>query len=339
MTPLRLGMIGVGYIAERAHFPALVPLVESGEVVFQAFCDTNDDTLRTAREKYGVQALYTDHHAMLEREKLDALYLLIPPTFHTDAELICAERGIALLVEKPQTLDLEQALRFDAAIAKSGIVCQVGFMTRYYPAAERVKELLAERTPRHANVQLFYSGEPIRYWTSRWELCGGSFVENTIHMVDFVRYLFGDISQASAFYLERRPGEECGPMNLPHAYLVNYRFTNGLAANFTTSRCLTGAGVSRREVLIVSEGSLIEWSPGRIVENGSVVWEGEPGNAFALQARAFVRAVREKDSGAVRSPYAEAFNSLAAVLGANESAERGGELLPVAASPRWATAR
>src|SRR5919199_4993710 len=172
---MRVGIIGLGHIARTAHLPAL---------------------------RKPVEALYTDHHAMLEREPLDALYVLVPPTLHTDAELLAAERGIALFVEKPQTLDLAQARRFDAAIRASGIVSQVGFMTRYYPAAERVKALLAERVPRHANLQLCYSGAPLRYWTSRWELCGGSFVENSIHMVDFLRFLYGDIAWTSAFYLD-----------------------------------------------------------------------------------------------------------------------------------------
>ena len=327
MPALKLGFIGVGWIAQRSHLPGLVPLVESGEVVLQAFCDANEETLREAAAKYGVERTYADHHTMLEREALDALYVLIPPTLHTDAELLAAERGLALFVEKPQTLDLAQARRFEAAIRRSGIVSQVGFMTRYYPAAEAVREILADRIPRHANIQLFYSGAPLRYWTSRWELCGGSFVENTIHMVDFLRYLYGDIAQASAFYLDRKPGEEQGPMNLPHAYVVNYRFAGGVAANCTTSRCLTDAGVTRREVLLVSEGSLIEWTPQRILENGRVVWEQEAaGDPFALQARAFVQAVRAGNPQAVRSPYAEAFNSLAAVLAANSSALKGGEL-------------
>ena len=119
-------------------------------------------------------------------------------------------------------------------------------------------------------------------------------------------------------------------MNLPHAYLVNYRFTEDRAGNFTTSRCLTEAGVSRRDIAIVSEDSLIEWSSRRILENGQVVWEEDPpSNAFALQAAAFARAVRAGDPTAPRSPYSDALNSLQAVLAANYSAARGGELVSV----------
>jgi predicted dehydrogenase len=330
MRPLRLGFIGLGHIAVKSHLPALLPHVAAGEAVLQAFCDVDAAVLEEQAAAFGVARTYTDHHAMFEREELDAVYLCIPPTLHTDAELIAAERGIALFVEKPQTLDLGQAVAFEKAIRKAGIVSQVGFMTRYYPAADRVREILAERIPRHANVQLLYSGAPIRYWTSRFELCGGSFVENTIHTIDFLRYLYGDIALVSAFYLDRKPGEERGPMNLPHAYLVNYRFANGVAAQATTSRCLTDAGVSKWEVLLVSEGSLIDWSSRRILENGQVIWEDPaPTNPFAAQATAFLQAVRRGDPGAVKSPYSEALNSLAAVLGANESAARGGELVRI----------
>jgi predicted dehydrogenase len=201
-------------------------------------------------------------------------------------------------------------------------------MSRYYPAAERMREMLCDRTPRHVLVQLLYSGLPIRYWTSRFELCGGSFVENSIHTVDLLRYFLGDVEAVSAFYVDREPGEGPEPMNLPHVYNVNLRFVGGLTANVTTSRVLTEVSVSRRQVVVVSDNSLIEWSPERVVENGEVAW-ASPGafDPFAAQARAFVDAVRNGEPMQVLSPYPDALNSLAAVLGANESAARGGELV------------
>ena len=49
--------------------------------------------------------------------------------------------------------------------------------------------------------------------------------------------------------------------------------------------------------------------------------------SFGLQAEAFVAAVRVADPSATRSPYGPSLNSLAAVVGANASAERDGERL------------
>ena len=328
MNPVRLGFIGLGHITTRSHLPGLAPLVEAGEVILQAFCDINEETAKTQAATFGAQATYTDHHEMCDKEDLDAIYLCIPPTLHTDEILIAADKGFAIFVEKPQTLDIAQAVRFNAAIQDAGIVSQVGFMSRYYPSAEEVCQRLQERTLRHALVQRLYGGNPIRYWTSRFELCGGSFVENTIHTVDLLRYFLGDIEAVSAFYVERNPGEGPEPMNLPHVYNVSYRFTNGITANVSVSRVLTNVRVSRQQVMLVSDDSLIEWSGQKVVENGETVWETtETVNPFALQAQAFVKSVQSEDASIMRSSYATSMNSLAAVLGANESAARGGELI------------
>jgi len=110
MKPLRLGFIGLGHITTKAHLPALAPHVEAGAAVLQAFCDVDETALREQAAAYGVERVYADHHAMFEQEALDAVFVSIPPTLHTDAELIAAERGIALFVEKPPTLDLGQAI-------------------------------------------------------------------------------------------------------------------------------------------------------------------------------------------------------------------------------------
>ena len=326
--PVRLGFIGLGHIPTRAHLPALKTMAEAGRVKFQALCDMNAETLEAKGKEYRVPRLFIDHRAMLEEEELDAVYLCIPPTQHTDEEIQIAERGIHIFVEKPQTLDLAQAAAFEQAISKSGILSQVGFQNRYCATSEKVVELLADRTPRHAQVSSYYSGRPIRYWTSRMELCGGTFVENTIHMVDLLRFFFGDIDSVTAFYVDRKPGEGPKPMNLPHIYNVSYRFVAGLTANVSISRVLTNVSVSRRHVHLVSDDSLIEWSPGKLVENEKTVLEIQPApNAFAAQAEAFISAVEANDPKLLRSPYRDALNSLAAVLGANRSAELGGELV------------
>ena len=326
--PVRLGFIGLGHIAASAHLPVLKTMAEAGRVELRAFCDMYPETLQAKGREYGVSRLFTDHRAMLEEEELDAVYLCIPPTQHTDEEFQLAERGIHVFVEKPQTLDIAQAASFDQAISKSGILSQVGFQNRYCATSEKVVELLAGRTPRHAQVSSYYSGRPIRYWTSRMELCGGTFVENTIHMVDLLRFFFGDIDSVAAFYVERKPGEGPEPMNLPHVYNVSCRFAAGPTANLSISRVLTNVSVSRRDVHIVSDDSLIEWSQGKLVENEKTVLEMQPApNAFAAQAEAFISAVEADDPKLLRSPYRDAMNSLAAVLGANRSAELGGELV------------
>jgi predicted dehydrogenase len=150
-------------------------------------------------------------------------------------------------------------------------------------------------------------------------------------MVDLLGYLLGDYAKVSAFYFERRPGEGPEPINMPYVYSANYRFESGVLANATTSRVLTEVKASRRELLIVCDDSLIEWSAQAVVENGETLWQaGESNNAFVTQAAAFVEAVRAGDLQRMRSPYPASLNSLAAVLGANASAENGGQVVDLA---------
>ena len=333
MPATRIGFIGLGHISIHAHLPGLQPLVEAGDVEFTAFCDISEEALATQGAAFRARATYTDHYEMFEREELDAVYINLPPTLHTDQITIAADKGIDVFVEKPVSLDMDQAVEFSQQIHRAGIVSQVGFMSRYYPTADKVVQMLSERTPRHVQIAMFYSGKPVRWWTSRYEECGGSFVENTIHMVDLVRHFLGDIADVSAFYQWRARGEGPEMMNMPHVYDVNYRFACGVVGSAITSRVLTDAGgASRREVILVCDDSMIEWSANRVIDNGETVVEEQVQGraAFALQAQAFVAAVKAGDPSMMRSPYGPSLNSLAAVLGANASAERAGERLSLA---------
>jgi len=120
-------------------------------------------------------------------------------------------------------------------------------------------------------------------------------------------------------------------MNLPHVYNVNYRFRARLTANASVSRVMSNVPYSKREILVISDDSIIEWTPRQVKENGEVVWEAEEEpqarGAFFAQARAFIAAVQAQDPAMPRSPYVPSINSLAAVLGANTSAESGGQLI------------
>ena len=332
MKPVRLGFIGLGLIPTSAHLPGLAPLLESGDAVLQAFCDVDEQTLQKQAADFKPNATYGNHREMLEKEELDAVYFCVPPTFHTDELEMAADKGLAVFIEKPVSLDMSKAVAGNAIVENAGILTQVGFLSRYEPAALPARELLQERTLRHANLLHIRDGKPLRYWTSRYDLSGGSFVENTIHRIDLLRYLVDDdIEDVSAFYMPRRTGEGPEPMDLPHVYNVNYRFASGITVNATVSRVQYESGIEKSDLLVVSDEHLLEYYPDHLVENGEVVWEtDQKENGFARQAEAFIRAVQKDDHDVMRSSYADAMNSLAAVLGANLSAENGGQVVHTA---------
>ena len=101
MKAVRIGMIGIGHIAIHSHLPPLSEMVKRGEVIFQAFCDVNEESAREQAEVFGVENVYTDHHEMFDREELDAVYLCIPPTLHNTIAIATAHDRARVNCETP----------------------------------------------------------------------------------------------------------------------------------------------------------------------------------------------------------------------------------------------
>lgn len=114
---IRIGFLGTG-IAASWHLENLVTM-EGVEIA--ALCDTAPGKARETASRYGGQP-YTIYEEMLDTERLDALYICLPPFAHAEQEVPAAERGIHLLVEKPVALDPAQGRRVAEAIARAGVI-------------------------------------------------------------------------------------------------------------------------------------------------------------------------------------------------------------------------
>ena len=61
-------------------------------------------------QKVSGARLYKSHIEMYESEKhLDAVFIIVPPDCHEDAEIMAAQKGIHLYVEKPVALSMAKA--------------------------------------------------------------------------------------------------------------------------------------------------------------------------------------------------------------------------------------
>ena len=148
--PVRVAVYGTGRFAQATHLPNL-SRIDGVEIA--ALCDINEDALREAAAQFGVARTYTDAHAMLEAEDLDALWSIVPAFARTDVEIAAAERGIQLFSEKPQAIDMALAKRIDAAVRKGGVISTVGFRERYRPIFQEARRLLRDKHVVHVRFQ------------------------------------------------------------------------------------------------------------------------------------------------------------------------------------------
>ena len=310
---VRVGFVGCGGMA-RGHMKTLA---EMNDAKMVAFCDVQKDRAESAATEYKGTA-YTDHREMLEREDLQALYTVVPPGAHTDAEIMAAKKGIHLFIEKPVAATLGKAREIEAAIRASGVVSSVGYHWRYQDSTAVAKEKLANRT---VGMVLGYwmGGLPGVPWWRVMSGSAGQMVEQTTHIFDLARYLVGDVRRVFSFQALRTL-TDVPNLDVPDFGTALLEFENGAISTFSNT-CALDFGYTVG-LHIVCRNMVIEVGS-RIIESGNAVPMENKTNPNAAENRAFIDAVKTGKRDAILSDYSDAVRTLAVTLAANESAATG----------------
>ncbi len=140
MTPLRVGVVGLGEVAQVVHLPVLEALSDLYEVA--AICDLSPMLRKHVGDRYGINRRYDDVSTMVQDVPLDCVLVLTSDEFHSEAVLVALDAGLHVLVEKPMCLAPSEARAIIEARDRSGCVVMVGYMRRFAPAFEAAKEYL-----------------------------------------------------------------------------------------------------------------------------------------------------------------------------------------------------
>jgi predicted dehydrogenase len=143
MKRLKVGVIGLGEVAQIIHLPILESLSDRFEIA--ALCDISPQLLNLIGEKYRVAYLYKDARQLCEQEDLDAVFILNSDEYHADCVIAAAKNNKHILVEKPMCLNEAEADAVIKARNEAGVQVMVGYMRRFAPAfvqgVEEVKKL------------------------------------------------------------------------------------------------------------------------------------------------------------------------------------------------------
>ena len=220
---LAVGFIGCGGIA-RAHVDNLARLKR---VELKAFSDISIDRAKALASTYGGEA-YADWREMLEKSKLDLVFICLPPFAHRDEVMVAAEKGIHIYIEKPIALDIELAREMARAVEKYGIKSQVGYQLRFAAGVERAKRIIESGEAGAIGlVNGVYWCRFIRrdWWIDRSK-SGGQIVEQSTHLYDILRWLCGDVERVYA-EMDRRFYTDVKDMTIEDVSSVMMRFKSG----------------------------------------------------------------------------------------------------------------
>jgi predicted dehydrogenase len=140
VTKLRVGVIGLGEVAQVIHLPVLQSLPDKFDV--RAVCDISSTLVEIIGDQYGVPGRYLDASEMLAAGGLDCVLVLNSDEYHSDAVVAALDRDLHVLVEKPMCLSMREAGQIIDARDRSGATVMVGYMRRFAPAFLEAKEQL-----------------------------------------------------------------------------------------------------------------------------------------------------------------------------------------------------
>jgi len=315
---VKAAFIGAGGIAGY-H---LGHLEKIDDVQIVGFADAVPEKAGARAKQYKAKA-YKDYRRMLDATKPDAVYVCTPPFAHGEYELEAVARGCHIYVEKPIAICMDTALAIRDAIKKAKVVSGVGYQDRYQDIIATLKKLLRKRTTATA-MGYWMGGMPgVAWWRVKAE-SGGQHAEQTTHIFDMMRYLFGEVktvyAAASTGLMTDVPNYDVE--DLSAATLV---FKSGMVGTVYSACCLKGH--SKVGIDIMCTDARIEY-----IERKSVtVIEPNHREEFTNAAdfgqasdEAFIEAVRTQGKkNKVKSSYADACKSLAISLAVDKSLATG----------------
>lgn len=135
---LKIGIVGCGKIAD-SH-ASQIQRIKAVEIV--GVCDREPLMARQLSERFAVKQLATNLIEMLDRAKPDVVHITTPPQSHYEAARLCLEAGCHVYVEKPFTVDEQEARNLIALAQERGLKLTVGHDNQFRRAAQDMRELV-----------------------------------------------------------------------------------------------------------------------------------------------------------------------------------------------------
>ena len=174
-------------------------LNSNDKVKITALAD-NSKFMLSIMKTYLDVSVYTSWQKMLEIEELDAIIVSTPPTFHYEIIKGAFDSGLHVFVEKPFTVNLNEARELTSLFKGSGLINQVGYVNRFNDVFNSIHSLLNKgvigeiirfKSEMFANT-ISEPDDGGSSWRSSTETGGGAVFELASHAIDLVNYLIGE---------------------------------------------------------------------------------------------------------------------------------------------------
>lgn len=135
---LKAAIIGCGKIAD-SH-AAQMRRIKGCEIV--GVCDREPLMARQLYERFPIKGHFSDLDELLNQARPDVVHITTPPESHFPIAKRCLESGAHVYVEKPFTVNAEEAVRLIALARERGLKITAGHDDQFCHAARRMRTLV-----------------------------------------------------------------------------------------------------------------------------------------------------------------------------------------------------
>ncbi len=272
MAGIRIGIIGLGAIAQAVHIPGILG---SKDFELTAVCDTDKERLLDTARKYGIdkEHIFTDYRELINCGDVEAVDICTPNDCHFSMAMEAASAGKPYSLEKPVGLSSEEADRLADHTEKMGVKNMICFSYRFKAAARYAKNIIERGLLGdlyHVDIQYFQAwglpdADTPLVWRYISERAGsGALGDLGCHGLDLVRFVTGreylKVAGHADTYVKKRklPGGE-GFGNSDVDDFCNYlaQMEDNISASFQITRFAFGRGNYQRMEIYGSKGALV----------------------------------------------------------------------------------
>jgi predicted dehydrogenase len=226
---VRLASIGAGMIG---HVHAEIA-AGMEECEYVALCDQDPSKANMARELGATY--YRDFREMIEKENLDGVMISLPNEQHEPVGSACAERGVHVFMEKPIASTVEDAEKLIRSAQANNVQLLIGHHRRFNPMMVATRDLVrgGELGEIVGINVLWCMYKPKEYFEAgpwRKQKGGGPILINTIHEIDNLRFIYGEIARVYA-----ETSNKIRKFEVEDTVSISLRFKDGTPASILMS--------------------------------------------------------------------------------------------------------
>lgn len=228
MKPFRWGIFGTGFAARKF----VLGLRAAKNAMVTAVASRTLENAQSFATHFRIDTATNDFQHVAERDDVDAIYIASPPSEHCNHALISLSAGKSTLVEKPFTMNANEAREIVNAAKVNGVFCMEAMWTRFLPSIGWVKKIIDDGSIGEVRMMSgnFAIADAIRSENNLFNpsLGGGALLHRGVYPLSLAIHLLGIPDQLSAEMI-------IGNTDIDEDIAVVLRYNTGMLATIYAS--------------------------------------------------------------------------------------------------------